>query len=336
MNLAAISMIGNDADVVEAFVRHTLRLLDHLFVIVHCPHDGTREILGALQAEGMPITLVFDDEPAFLQGERLTWLAREAYQAVRCDFIFPLDADEFILPPERSAIEAALGALPPGALAGRVPLRTFVPTSEDPSDEPHPLRRIGHHARNDDAVFKVVLTAAFAASRDWVLDHGNHDVAFIGEPRRTPMPRLPQLALAHYPVRSAAQIMNKTVLGYLAHLAAGRPETEERRIATHWRRCYEEMILKGATRGMTEQQVMAWFHERPHLQADDFVFDPTPAPDPLRYAHLMRIDPYATLARFTEALVHSRPGQLDGVRFDHAPEPRPADAARRSAGTGKP
>ena len=251
MNLAAISMIGNDADVVEAFVRHTLRLLDHLFVIVHCAHDGTREILGALQAEGMPITLVLDDEPAFLQGERLTWLAREAYKAVRCDFIFPLDADEFILPPERNVIEAALGSLPPGALTGRVPLRTFVPTSEDPSDEPHPLRRIGHHARNDDPVFKVVLTAAFAASPDWVIDHGNHGIACIGEPRRTRTPRLPQLALAHYPVRSAAQIMNKTILGYLAHLAAGRPEVEQRRVATHWRRVYEEIILNGVTRGMT-------------------------------------------------------------------------------------
>lgn len=90
--------------------------------------------------------------------------------------------------------------------------------------------------------------------------------------------------------------------------------------------CYEEIILKGATRGMTEQQIPAWFHGRTDLRPDagDFVFDPTPAPEPLRYAHLMRIDPCSTLARFTEAIVRSRPGKLEAVRFEHA---TPPDAA---------
>src|SRR5439155_9221070 len=48
MKLVGISMIRNDADIVEPFVRHSLRLLDHLFVVVHCPQDGTGEILSAL------------------------------------------------------------------------------------------------------------------------------------------------------------------------------------------------------------------------------------------------------------------------------------------------
>jgi len=74
MKIVGISMIRNDADIVEPFVRHALRVLDHLFVIVHCPQDGSSEILSALHAEGLPMTLVFDGEPAFLQGERLTCL----------------------------------------------------------------------------------------------------------------------------------------------------------------------------------------------------------------------------------------------------------------------
>ena len=52
MKIVGISMIRNDADIVEPFVRHALRVLDHLFVIVHCPQDGTGEILSALHAEG--------------------------------------------------------------------------------------------------------------------------------------------------------------------------------------------------------------------------------------------------------------------------------------------
>jgi hypothetical protein len=321
MKLAGISMIGNDADVVEAFVRHTLGLLDHLFVVVHCPQDGTREILDALQAEDLPITLVLDNEPAFLQGERLTWLTREAWAAVQPDFAFLLDADEFIVPPERSVIEAALSSLAPTALAAGIRLLTFVPTSDDPVGESHPIRRIQHRTREEPKVRKLVLTRAFAADRSWAIDHGNHELLRIGGAERLTAPALRQLALAHYPVRSAAQVTNKTIIGYLAHLAAGRPGVEERRIATHWRRCYEEMVVQGATRGMTEEQLIGWFHRRPDMRPrpGELVRDPTPAPDPLRYPHLVRNDPYSTLARFTEALIRSRPGQLDGVRFDHGP-----------------
>jgi hypothetical protein len=80
---------------------------------------------------------------------------------------------------------------------------------------------------------------------------------------------------------------------------------------------------------MTEQQLVAWFHGRRDtlLHADELVCDPTPAPDALRYAHLMRNDAYATLARFTEALIRSRPGHLDGVRFDHGPKTTATDDA---------
>ncbi len=338
MKIVGISMIRNDADIVERFVRHTLHLLDHLFVIVHSPEDGTGEMLKALQAEGLPMTLVFYGEPAFLQGEGLTWLAREAYAAIRPNYIFALDADEFIVPADRVAIESALALLPAGAPAARIHLRTFVPTSEDGADEPNPLRRIRYRRRNEPKIQKVVLTSAFAADSMLVLDHGNHGLLRVGAlAQQLSVPPLPQLALAHYPVRSGAQVANKTIVGYLAHLAAGRPEIEERRLMTHWRRCYEDMVVHGATRGMNEEQLLAWFHGRQDvlLHADELVCDPTPAPDPLRYMHLVRNDAYATLARFAENLIRSRPGQFDGVRFDHGPDPSAACQASATGATGR-
>src|SRR5947207_500225 len=225
MNIVGISMIRNDADIVRPFVRHTLRVLDHLFVIVHCPEDGTGEILKALHAEGLPMTLVLDNEPAFLQGEGVTWLARGAHAALKPDFIFPLDADEFIVPADRGAIESALSALPAGGPAARICLRTFVPTAEDPTDEPNPVRRIRYRSGSQTRVHKVVLTSAFAAH-------------------------------------------------------------------------------------------------------------PTPAPDALRYMHLVRNDAYATLARFAEALIRARPGKLDGIRFDHTPA-APAGEPSAAGVTGR-
>jgi hypothetical protein len=335
MKIAGISMIRNDADIVEPFVRHTLRLLDHLLVLVHCPEDGSGEILKALHAEGLPMTLVLDNEPAFLQGERLTWLARQAYAALNPDFIFPLDADEFIVPADRGVIESALSELPGGVPAARIRLRTFVPTARDPGGEPNPLRRIRHRSRSETEVHKVVLTRAFAADPTLVLDHGNHGLLRIGAlARQLAVAPLPRLALAHYPVRSAAQLTNKTIVGYLAHLAAGRPRAEEQGIAIHWRRCYEDMITHGLTRGMTEPQLIAWFYNRhdAHPNLDELICEPMPATDPLRYAHLVHNDAYASLARFAEAFIRARPGHFDGLRFDHSPAPtavNPASAAAR-------
>jgi glycosyl transferase family 2 len=336
MKIVGISMIRNDADIVEPFVRHCARLLDHLFILVHSPEDGTGEIVKALHAEGLPMTLVFDDEPAFLQGERLTWLARQAHAALRPDFIFPLDADEFLLPADRDAIESALASVPAGVPAVRIVLRTFVPTDEDRSDEPNPLRRIRFRVRDERRIHKTVLTPTFAGDSTLVLDHGNHGVLRVGaSAQHLRVPALGELALAHYPVRSGTQVVNKTIIGYLAHLACGRPALEEQRLATHWRRCYEDLVVLGATRGMTEHELVAWFHGRHStaVHAEELVCDPTPVQDVLRYSHLVRNDSYSTLARFAEHLIRKRPGDLEGMRFHHEPPTAaaPADARQRGS-----
>jgi hypothetical protein len=87
------------------------------------------------------------------------------------------------------------------------------------------------------------------------------------------------------------------------------------------------MVVRGATRGMSEEALMAWFHGRPDVAQDaaSFVSDPTPAGDVLRYTHLVRNDPYATLARFAEHVIRKRTGYLDGMRFQHAREESSAE-----------
>ena len=43
-------------DLIEAFVRHNLSVLDALMVIDHGSFDGTSDILAALVAEGLPLS----------------------------------------------------------------------------------------------------------------------------------------------------------------------------------------------------------------------------------------------------------------------------------------
>ena len=53
--LVGLSMVRNESDVIETFVRHNLTLLDELHIIDHNSSDNTREILTLLKEEGLPL-----------------------------------------------------------------------------------------------------------------------------------------------------------------------------------------------------------------------------------------------------------------------------------------
>ena len=60
MKLVAAACVKNEVDIVEAFVRHTLTVVDHLVILDNGSHDGTCEILRALEKEGLALDVVED------------------------------------------------------------------------------------------------------------------------------------------------------------------------------------------------------------------------------------------------------------------------------------
>ena len=53
--LVGLSMVRNESDIIETFIRHNLTLLNELHVVDHNSSDNTREILTLLKQEGLPI-----------------------------------------------------------------------------------------------------------------------------------------------------------------------------------------------------------------------------------------------------------------------------------------
>jgi len=230
-------MVGNEADVIEAFVRHHARLLDALVLVVHRPVDETRAILENLVAEGLPLVLRDARHAAFRQAEETTGAARELLRS-GADFIVLLDADEFLRLPDPDYLRRALPALPAGRF-GAWRWQSYVPLPEDDAREPNPLRRIRHRRREEGFdCFKVALTRAFLREEFFLLE-GSHCVMQPGEAGASmpaPMTELKAVRLAHFPVRSREQLEAKVVLGELGKREA---QAADASLGTHWRQLYE-------------------------------------------------------------------------------------------------
>jgi len=247
MRLWGAAMVRNEADVIETFVRHNLSTLDGLAIVDHGSFDGTSEILAALVKEGLPLRIYRDQEPSFQQSLRMTQVVRETLRDQHADFVFALDADEFLRVPRRDLLEAVLLDVPPGMHAvGH--WCTYVPDSFEeggPIGPRHLRRRLKVERREPYCSYKVIVgRGMLERPNDRVID-GNHMVA---SPADTQAPRHARLRedvviFAHCPVRSRAQLESKVILGYLARQA--RPGNAIP-TSVHWRDLYAELRAGGS------------------------------------------------------------------------------------------
>jgi hypothetical protein len=228
LHLVGITCVGNEADIVEAFVRHNAELLDHLLILEHNTLDGTREILDRLVAEGLPITVEHSSEPKFQHVAFTNRLLRMALATRGADWVFPIDCDEFLVAPTRAALDAALAEV--GEAHVRISWINYVPAPGDDATEPHPLRRIRHcydyavpSVDDNPWVWKVAVNVRLLG--DYYLDRyqiceGNHFLTLLGQHRPIAAPMLPidGVSLAHFPVRSADQLGIKAAMALLSRL----------------------------------------------------------------------------------------------------------------------
>ncbi len=222
MRLAGITILRNECDIVEAFVRHNAAVLDRLYVVDNRSSDATPEILRRLAASGLPLKLGRDEGIAYYQGSKTTALIKTALEDERWDCLFPLDGDEFLVTADRAALEAEIAGLAPGE-AGLLASDQYAPVDSDEASELDPVRRIVHRAAGEPAQppfhGKAIVPFALAASPDVAISEGNHHIV-VGS-SRAPEHWLTSARVAHFPVRSAEQFLSKVVTTRLAWLARG-------------------------------------------------------------------------------------------------------------------
>lgn len=233
--LVIVSMVRDEEDIFEAWIRHHAPVTARFVIVLHRSADGTRAILQRLQKEGFPIVVREDERAAYNQSEVLT---REAHAAVRdgeTQWILPLDADEFLS--STRPVGGKLSALSQ-EIVTLLPWRTYVPTPADPTDGTVVTRITHRRAVEPEQFYKCLIPAALLrADPQATILMGSHGVrSHAGEL----YPGVPAIDawLAHFPVRSDLQFRRKVTQGLRSHRErADRQPREMFHWEMHLERC---------------------------------------------------------------------------------------------------
>ena len=235
-----IAMVKNEADIIEAFVRHNLGFMDALAIVDNDSVDGTREILVQLQQEGLPIILFDDPVVAHFHAQIMTAVYRKVVPKFKPRFVFLLDADEFVVASSREALYVQLRALRPGTVA-QYCWRSYIPAPTGPEGDPSdPLRSITYRKVVEHRPWwKAVIVSDPKIDMKLKIWQGNHRVRYAGRSLRTV--KLRDVAIAHFPVRSVDQVTGKVLVGWIANLERNRYQLDLG-FAYHWKALYERLI----------------------------------------------------------------------------------------------
>lgn len=216
MHIISISWVRNEADVIEAFVRHHSAIFDRMIIIDNRSKDDTGKILKNLKAEGLPLDIRYDDSFVHAQGNALTTLLTEIKN--EADIVVPLDADEFLCAKRGLNVRKILEELPRDT-AVLVPWRTYVPMPGDVESEMNVLLRILHRrVRETPQWYKVIIPGALL-KENVKLQMGSHALVRGDTDKNASHTQSETLFLGHFPVRTAEQIAGKVLGGWLSQVA---------------------------------------------------------------------------------------------------------------------
>jgi len=303
-SIAGLCLAKNEADIIEAMVRHNLGYLDRLHVVDHDSADATPKILAALAAE-FPGRLTWESDAirgyvqAAITNARLRPLLAETGAAQ----VVVVDADEFIRAEPQHFRDSLLASEVPVLL----PWVTYVPTGADDRAEPNPVARIIHR-REKERPQVVKSTVPAGIGRRARISQGNHTVSgFSGGPAV----QIDGLSLAHFPVRSCEQLTSKVLIGVWNIRLRGQLGRSE---ALQWQKLYDQIMEGDALTEADLQEVAVNYAAR---RSVGLIADPLPGASgvTLKYTPDSATNLIRNLAAFTEGCVR----RLEETAQDQGP-----------------
>lgn len=199
----SFTMINNEADNIESFIRYHRPFLDRMIIIDNGSTDHSLDIIQKLIQEGYPITVYDESMTGFEQfcvENKYLRIVAEKYDS---DMIIPLDSDEFLFGlenPNDIIEELSLDTI------YQLRWRTFVKHPQDNEEDEFTPRRMKYSYLHKD--HKVMIPTHMVKDYNLILAPGQHSVTGASELK---IIELPDLFLAHYPNRSVEQFQIKSL-----------------------------------------------------------------------------------------------------------------------------
>jgi len=237
--LVLITMVKNESDIIESFIRHHLNLVDVILVVDHNSCDTTNLILQSLRDEGLPIFIYKDSRAEKAQDKILTELMYRAINEFDADIVMPVDADEFITNTHLGHDCKKILQKFRTDTVYVIDSYNYFPESFDDEKENFILWRASLRSKIKQNLSKVIIGREVIENFHISIEMGSHNIGISRRKRKfVPHSHCDQLHIAHIQVRSKKQFISKVAVGWISGLARPNRTTTD---SFHLKKSFEKL-----------------------------------------------------------------------------------------------
>ena len=255
---AVFSMIKNEGDIIGDFLDQTLELFDFIYILDHESRDGTYEVCQQVAAKNDRVYLYRLASSGYPQWQVTTWFTHEIFRRNQPEWLFLLDADEFLPFNSKNEFQMALGKLRPDKCLGMV-WRNIIPDDLEEWKGLSAMTFLEASKRGPYPKVAIHRTVMDTIGEKLTVSQGNHFVSIDedhrAEDHRAEVQDAP-FVLYHIPYRSIKQAEQKLLLGNLAYY-----NDPSRRLGKgfHWVQMADEYYVSVETRqAALREQVLSY------------------------------------------------------------------------------
>lgn len=218
--IVLISMVKNESDIIESFVRHHIDMVDAMLIVNHNSVDSTGTILELLKEEGLSL-FIFDEKTVeYEQSFIMTNLLYKAINEFNADIVIPLDADEFLV--QSNTINNCRHLLETIDIKSIYRIDSFNYFQPHVAQTPvaFSLNTVKLKSRVRQKAGKIILGRDVVTKFNVGLAMGNHDVTISRRKRKhVNFVDFDKIHIAHCQIRSEEQVSSKIVVNYLLDIS---------------------------------------------------------------------------------------------------------------------
>ena len=204
----SFTTVKDEEDIIESFVRYNMNIFDGMVISDNGSNDSTLDILYKLKEEGYNIDILVDESKYFDQMIKRNQLLQHTMKEHNPDFAFPLDADEFVCTTQKVNPKNVINKLDKEYLH-KYRLKNYVLTGKETEEMFVPERITTYREDSEDLPgnYKCFVSNT-TFEKGMTLEIGSHG-AHLNNNEELKEKKLEKLYIAHFPVRSKYQIINK-------------------------------------------------------------------------------------------------------------------------------